>query len=145
MRSLGESLAREFGHNHGIDVYSYHEVMVGSIRTPLKVLLGAVFLVLLIACANVANLLLAAGLARRRELAIRLALGAGQRDLARQLITESVLLAAAGGVLGVLLASWAIRTFGALEAGSLPRASTIAIDGRVLAFTAGLSVLVGVI
>jgi hypothetical protein len=89
MRALGQALAKEFGHNHGIDVRSYKEAVVGSVRTPLRILLGAVFCVLLIACANVANLLLASGLARRRELAIRLALGAGSRDLARQLTLES--------------------------------------------------------
>jgi hypothetical protein len=100
VRSLGAALAREFGHNHGMDVQSLYEATVGNVRTPLEVLLGAVFLVLLIACSNVANLLLAAGVARRRELAIRLALGARPRDLARQLTIESVVLALAGGVLG---------------------------------------------
>lgn len=144
MRALGETLAREFGTNHGIDVRSYTEAVVGDIRTPLDVLLGAVFFVLLIACANVANLLLASGIARRRELAIRLALGAGQRDLARQLTIESVLLALAGGALGVVLAQWVLRTFVALAGGQLPRAATIAIDGRVLAFTAAVSVAVGI-
>jgi putative ABC transport system permease protein len=144
MRALGQSLAREFNTNHGVDVRSYYEVVVGNVRTPLAVLLGAVFLVLLIACANVANLLLASGMARRRELAIRLALGAGQRDLARQLIIESVVLAAAGGVLGVLLASWILRTFVALAGTQLPRAGTIAIDGDVLAFTGLVSLAVGV-
>jgi putative ABC transport system permease protein len=144
MRALGQSLAREFNTNHGVDVRSYYEVVVGNVRTPLRVLLGAVFLVLLIACANVANLLLASGMARRRELAIRLALGAGRRHLARQLIIESVVLAAAGGALGVLLASWILRTFVALAGTQLPRAATIAIDGYVLAFTAAVSLLVGV-
>src|SRR5262249_51119179 len=113
-------------------------------RTPLSVLLGAVFLVLLIACANVANLLLASGMARRRELAIRLALGAGQRDLARQLVIESVVLAAAGGVIGVALAAWILRTFIVLAGTQLPRAATVAIDGSVLGFTALVSLLVGV-
>ena len=145
MRSLGQRLASEFGHNHGIDVISYYEAIVGSIRTPLRILMGAVFLVLLIACANVANLLLAAGLARRRELAIRLALGARQRDLARQLITEALVLALAGGVLGVVMAAWAVRTFVSLAANTLPRATTISIDGRVIAFSAGLSLIVGAI
>jgi putative ABC transport system permease protein len=143
MRALGQTLAREFSHNHGIDVRSYHEVLVGSVRPSLDVLLGAVFLVLLIACANVANLLLASGLARRRELAIRLALGAGQGDLIRQLTTESLLLSLGGGAFGVLLALWALRTFVALAGSQLPRAATIAIDGRVLAFAAIVSIGVG--
>jgi putative ABC transport system permease protein len=93
----------------------------------------------------VANLLLASGLARRRELAIRIALGAGHRDLARQLITEALVLALAGGALGVVLAAWAVRTFVALAANTLPRAATISIDARVIAFTAGLSMVVGVV
>src|SRR5262249_31784446 len=109
MRALGQTLAIEFGHNHGIDVRSYYELVVGNIRTPLQVLLGAVFLVLLIACANVANLLLAAGIARRRELAIRLALGASYRDGARQLTCEALVLALTGGALGLLLAIWIVR------------------------------------
>jgi len=144
MRALGRDLAREFHDNHGIDVRSYYEAIVSGIRTPLNVLLGAVFLVLLIACANVANLLLASGLARRRELAIRLAVGARQSDLARQLIVESVLLAAAGGGVGLLLAHWIVQTFIVLAATQLPRAATIAVDGRVVLFAAGLSLLVGV-
>jgi predicted permease len=122
MRALGESLAREYNYNHGIDVRSYREVVVGQIRGPLQVLLGAVFCVLLIACANVANLLLASGLARRREIAVRLALGAGQKDVARQLTTESMLMAIAGGALGLLLALWIVRVFLVLAANSLPRA-----------------------
>jgi predicted permease len=144
MRALGQTLALEFSTNHGVDVKSYTESVVGSARAPLNVLLGAVFLVLLIACANVANLLLASGLARRRELAIRLALGAGQRDLARQLTAESVLLALAGGALGLVLAQWILRTFLVLAGNQLPRAASIAIDGRVLAFTAAVSLAVGI-
>ena len=143
MRALGRTLAAEFGNNHGIDVQSYLEATVGNVRRSLQVLLGAVFCVLLIACANVANLLLAAGVARRRELAIRLALGAGTRDLARQLTLESLLLSVTGGAAGVLLASWMLRTFVALAGTQLPRAASIAIDGRVLAFTAAVSIAVG--
>jgi putative ABC transport system permease protein len=145
MRALGESLAREYNYNHGIDVRSYREVVVGQIRGPLQVLLGAVFCVLLIACANVANLLLASGLARRREIAVRLALGAGQKDVARQLTTESMLMAIAGGALGLLLALWIVRVFLVLAANSLPRASTIHLDRRVLVFTALTSIVVGVV
>jgi putative ABC transport system permease protein len=143
MRALGESLASEFGNNHGIDVRSYREVVVGAVRPQLRMLLGAVLAVLLIGCANVANLLLAAGLARRRELGIRLALGARLGDLARQLVTESIVLALVGGTLGVLLAFWLLRTFIVLAGNQLPRASTIAIDGRVLLFTAAITASVG--
>jgi len=101
--------------------------------------------VLLIACANVANLLLASGLSRRREIAVRLALGAGWRQIARQLTMEALVLAAAGGALGLLLAIWIVRVFVVLAGTSLPRAATIAVDGRVLAFTAAVSLLVGVV
>ena len=145
MRALGETLAREYNYNHGIDVRSYREVVVGQIRGPLQVLMGAVLCVLLIACANVANLLLASGLSRRREIAVRLALGAGQKDVARQLTAEALVLAAAGGTLGLLLAIWIVRVFVTLAANNLPRASTIHVDTRVLAFTAAISVLVGVV
>jgi putative ABC transport system permease protein len=145
MRALGQTLAREFGHNHGIDVRSYREVIVASVRGPLQVLMGAVVCVLVIACANVANLLLASGLSRRREIAVRLALGAGQRQIARQLTSEALVLAAAGGALGLLLAIWIVRVFVALAGTSLPRAATITVDGRVLAFAAVMTVLVGVI
>ncbi len=144
MRALGENLAKEFGHNHGIDVRSYYEATVGSVRTPLRVLMGAVFLVLLIACSNVANLLLAAGLARKRELAIRLALGAGRGQLAWLLVLESLVLAAIGGALGLVLAHWAVRVFVALAGRQLPRADDIHLDGRAVLFALITSAAVGV-
>ena len=143
MRALGKTLAAEFGNNHGIDVASYREAIVGAIRPQLRMLLGAVFAVLLIGCANVANLLLAAGMARRRELGIRLALGARTSDLARQLVAESTILAITGGTVGVMLAFWLLHTFVALAGNQLPRATTIAIDGRILAFSAMLTLAVG--
>jgi putative ABC transport system permease protein len=145
MRALGATLAREFRHNHGIDVRSYYEVIVGGVRTSLQMLMGTVVLVLLIACANVANLLLASSMARQREFGIRMALGAGQRDLARQLTMEGLLLATTGGVLGILLAQWAVQLFVFLAGTQLPRATTIAVDGRVVAFTLGISLLVGIV
>jgi putative ABC transport system permease protein len=145
MRTLGVSLAPEFNQNHGIDIRSYYEVIVGGIRTSLRLLLGAVLLVLLIACANVANLLLASGIARQREFAIRMALGARQADVARQLTAESVLLALTGGALGILLARWMVRIFVFLAGNQLPRATTISIDGRVLLFALAVSLGVGVL
>ena len=145
MRTLGQTLAKEFGHNHGVDVRSYYEVVVGNVRSSLQILLGAVLLVLLIACANVANLLLAAGLARQREFAIRMALGARQWDVARQLTAESVLLALAGGALGVLLARWLVVVFVGLAGTQLPRATSIVVDGRVILFAAAMSLAVGVV
>jgi putative ABC transport system permease protein len=145
MRALGVVLAKEYGYNHGIDVRSYREAIVGDVRQPLRILLGAVLLVLLIACANVANLLLASALSRRREIAIRMALGAGLRQLAQQLATESVLMAVTGGAIGLALAQATLHTFIALAGNQLPRASTIAIDSRVLLFTAGVSMAVGLL
>jgi putative ABC transport system permease protein len=145
MRTLGTVLAREFGHNHGIDVRSYYEVVVGGVRTPLLVLLATVFFVLLIACANVANLTLASSLARRRELAVRLALGAGPLRLASQLVTETTLLALAGGVGGILLAYGAVRSFVYLAGTDLPRAATVRLDVRALVFAAVASLGVGVL
>ena len=145
MRDLGTALAREFGHNHGIDVRPYYDVIVGNVRTPLTVLMGAVFLVLLIACSNVANLLLAAGFARKRELAIRLALGAGRGQLARLLVVESLVLATIGGVVGLVLAQWAVQVFVALAGNQLPRAGTIHLDARVVVFALSISLAVGVL
>jgi putative ABC transport system permease protein len=144
MRALGESLAREYNYNHGIDVRSYKEVVVGAIRGPLQVLLGAVLFVLLIACANVANLLLASGLARRREIAVRLAIGAAQSDVARQLIAEATVLALTGGAIGLALATWIVRVFVVLAKNNLPRATTIHVDTRVVAFALATSFAVGI-
>ena len=143
MRALGTTLAKEFGHNHGIDVQSYPEVVVSGVAQPLRVLMGAVSLLLLIACANVANLLLASGLARRRELAVRTALGATRWDLARQLTIESLVLALTGGALGLLLAQWAIQTFARLADTVLPRTAVIRIDPTVLGFSLALALLTG--
>jgi putative ABC transport system permease protein len=145
MRALGKVLAREFGHNHGIDVRSYYEVVVGDVRTPLTVLLAAVVFVLLIACANVANLMLASGLARRRELGVRLALGATRWHIARQLVAETLLQALAGGAAGLALAHWTVRLFVYLAGTQLPRATTIHTDARVFAFAAVVSLLVGAV
>jgi putative ABC transport system permease protein len=121
------------------------EQVVGDIRFTLYVLLGAVSCVLLIACANVANLLLARASVREREMAIRTAIGAGRWRVVRQLLTESVLLASAGGVLGLVFAVWGLALLRWLNPGNIPRISTISIDAGVLAFTSAVTVLTGVL
>ena len=119
---------------YGINVVGLRRQVIGNIERPLLVLLASVGFVLLIACANLANLMLARTAARRKELAIRTALGAGRGLLIRQIVTESFVLAAAGGVAGVGLAYWATRFFVTLGGTSIPRQDAIALDARVLGF-----------
>jgi putative ABC transport system permease protein len=121
------------------------EAVVGNIKGALYVLMGAVAFVLLIACANLANLLLARATGRQREIAIRTAMGAGRGRLARQLLTESVLLSVIGGAGGLLLAYGAIQAMVAGNPVNLPRMDAVALDGRVLAFTGGITVLLGIL
>jgi putative ABC transport system permease protein len=128
----------------GVSVSALHEEVVGNVRLMLLVVQGAVGLVLLVACANLASLLLARAAGRQREMAVRLALGAGRYRLVRQLLTESLVLAAIGGVFGLLVAHAAIRAFLMLGPTDLPRARSIGLDAGVLAFTAGLTLLAGV-
>jgi putative ABC transport system permease protein len=121
------------------------EQLIGSARTPLLILLGAVGCVLLIVIANVANLLMARATVRARELAIRSAIGANRRTLIRQLLTESVLMATAGGVLGVLLAFWGVDLILALEPGEVPRVTPITVDATALIFAVALSLVTGLL
>jgi len=129
--------------SNGFNAAFLHEAAIGGARRPLFIMLGAVGVVLLIACANAANLLLARAVARRREIAIRQALGAARGRLVRQLLTESVLLALAAGVVGMLFAGWGLRALITIWPNALPNAREIALDGSVLAFTVGLALLTG--
>jgi predicted permease len=129
----------------GAGILPLREDMVGDIQPFLLVLLGAVGFVLLIACVNVANLLLARSAGRQREFAVRLAVGASPQRLIRQLLTESVLLALAGGGLGTVLAAWGTQAALKVLPAALPRAPEIGIDAHVLVFTAVASVLAGIL
>ncbi|MEW6210128.1 MAG: ABC transporter permease [Acidobacteriota bacterium] len=129
----------------GIKLIPLEEETVQNARPALLVLLGAVAFVLLIACTNVANLLLVRAASRRKEIAIRASLGASRARLIRQFLTESALLALSGGALGLLLAQWSLDALLALAADWLPRASEVRLDWRVVGFTSLLSILTGIL
>ena len=129
----------------GAIVVPLRDQMVGDVRPALLVLLGAVAFVLLIACANVANLFVAKALARRKEIAIRTALGASRSRVVQQILTETTLLSIAGGALGLLLSQFAVKLILAFLADRLPASIMVTLDGWVLAFTLSISVLTGIL
>ena len=148
--TIAENLRRQYmpgadASKWGLLLTPASELVVGDIRPALLVLLGAVAFVLLIACANVANLMLARSAARQKEVAIRTALGASRARVVRQLLTESVLLALVGGGLGLLLAMWGVDLLVRMNENKIPRAHEIGLDPNVLLFTLGVSLLTGII
>lgn len=147
LKTIGLDLARRFPGNAGssLDGQPLAASMVADVRTAMLVLMGAVGFVLLIACANVAGLLIARGASRRRELAVRTALGAGRLRLMQQLLTESLVLAVAGGALGLLVAQWTLDLLVRVAPGNLPRMADVVLDWRVALFAVAATIGVGIL
>ena len=144
MERIGAQLRQEYpqeNDNHTVFVVPLHEDLAGNLRRPLLILFAAVGLVLLIACANVANLQLIRAVARQKELAVRTALGAGRWRIARQLLTESALLTAPGAILGMLLAWWSVEWFTSLLPQGVLHVTGVRLDWRVYGFTGAISLL----
>ena len=132
-------------HLTGATLTPLRQEIVGDTETPMLVMFGAVGCVLLVACANIANLLLARGAARQREIAIRAALGAGRWRVVRQLLTENLLLSTAGGIGGALLATWLTELLARGAAGSIPRADEIHVDARTVVFAFAIAIIAGLV
>ena len=147
MTGIATRLEQTYPSNQGfgINVVPLHRQLVGDIQRSLVVLLAAVGFVLLIACANLGNLMLGRTAARRKELAIRTALGAGRGRLVRQIVTEALVLAAIGSALGLMFAWWATGLFIRIGGDSIPRPDAIAIDARVMAFTLGIAIVAALV
>ncbi len=146
LQDLATEMARDYpADRYGFHVLTLHEVLTQGPRQALWILLGATAFVLLIACANVSNLLLARSVSRQREMAVRTALGAGRGRLLRQLLTETMLLSLMGGLLGLLLAAGLLRVFELLAPASFPRIATISLDLRVLGFSTVVACLAGIV
>src|SRR4029078_4404041 len=145
MTGIAQRLEAQYKNGRGIQLTQFEELWVSGVRSTLLMMMVAVGFVLLIACTNVANLLLARATVRRREISIRMALGAGRRRLIQQFLTEGLLLSVLGGGLGIALSWWTIGMLGTIAFPFLPRSQEIRIDSRVLLFTLAGSILTSVV